>query len=108
MIGAVQTLCSVLSPALKCASSVNVSPAESVTLLTVATAELQTPVSTTRRLPVSVLDVSATARLLAVPRVARGLLHEGRCRRARWGSPRWTARTRGSVPTALVAVTVNV
>src|SRR6185312_3894683 len=51
VIGALHTLISVLSEALKCSSSVYVLPAESVTLLAVAAPLLQTPTSTTRRLP---------------------------------------------------------
>src|SRR5437588_8650865 len=43
--GALHTLCSVPSPATKCSSSVNLSPAESVTLLVVALPSLHTPAS---------------------------------------------------------------
>ena len=65
--GALQTLSSVWSPAVKCVSSVKVSPAESVTLLAVAALALQIPVSTTSRSPVRVLAGSDTDRLEPVP-----------------------------------------
>ena len=51
VIGADHTLISVWSEARKCSSSVNVSPAESVTLWAVGEFELHTPASTTSRSP---------------------------------------------------------
>jgi hypothetical protein len=52
VIGAVHTDCSVPSAAAKWLTSVNESPAESVTDFVVAFAALQTPTSTMSRLPV--------------------------------------------------------
>ena len=81
VIGAVQTLCSVWSGPVKWLTSVNVSPAESVTLLVVAADELQTPTSTTSRLPVPSGADGVTARRAAPARCVLDLLDEGRCRR---------------------------
>ena len=64
MIGAVQTLCSVLSGPVKWLTSVNVSPAESVTLLALALEVLQAPTSTMSRLPLPSGADGVTARLL--------------------------------------------
>ena len=87
--------------------SVYVLPAASVTLLAVALPLLQTPTSTTSRLPEVMLAVGVTARLVTL-----GL----------WADTCWTnagaavavgvtaleVADGGPVPIALVAVTVNV
>jgi hypothetical protein len=54
-----------LSDASKCSSSVYSLPAESVTLLALAPFPLDTPVTTTSRLPDVMLDVGVTDRLVA-------------------------------------------
>src|SRR5580698_6342107 len=63
LIGALQTLISVPSEALKCSSSVNVSPAESFTLEVVALELFHTPTSTIRRLALPSAPGGVTARL---------------------------------------------
>ena len=64
VIGALHTLISVLSEALKCSSSTYVLPAESVTLLAVAAPLLQTPTSTTRRLPAVTFELGVSVSLV--------------------------------------------
>ena len=66
MIGAVQTLISVLSDAVTCLISVYVLPAASLTPLAVALPPLQTPTSTTNRLPAVMFVVGVTARLVTL------------------------------------------
>ncbi len=65
--GAVQMLCSVLSEALKCRTSVYVFPAESVTLLTVAALEFQVPTTTTMRLPAVIAEVGVSFSAVVPP-----------------------------------------
>src|SRR5215468_2906897 len=105
--GAVQTLCSVWSGPVKWLTSVNVSPAASVTLLVFAPEPFQTPTSTTRRSPVPSGADGVTAMLLP----------DAACLLACWtkagavdadGMTAFDAADAGPVPTALVAVTVNV
>ena len=64
VIGALQTLSSVSSDAVKCVSSVYVLPALSVTAEAVAAAALQTPTSTTIRSPVVTFATGCSARLV--------------------------------------------
>jgi hypothetical protein len=106
VIGAVQTLCSVWSGPVKWLTSVNVSPAESVTLDVLAFELLQTPTSTTSRLPAPSGADGVTEMLLA---------------EAIWVLACWTkagtvaadgvtaldGADGGDVPTAFVAVTVK-
>src|SRR4051794_14648556 len=61
VIGALHTLISVLSAAVKCVSSVYVLPAESVTADAVAPAARHTPTSTTIRFPAVTFAVGCTA-----------------------------------------------
>ena len=98
VMGAVHTLISVPSDALKCSASVNVSPAESVTLPAVGPPLAQTPTRTTSRFPVVRAAHGVTERLVTPPAVGGDLLHEGGRgglgagrdgvgRRRRWPSP---------------------
>ena len=75
-MGALQTLISVPSEAVKCESSMNASPAESVTLAAVALRLLQMPATTTSRLPMVRFEVGVTE-MLVPDAVGGGLLHEG-------------------------------
>ena len=107
--GALQTLSSVPSPAVKCISSVKVSPAESVTLLAVALPELQIaglddqPISRER----AGRQRDRTGRRRC-PSVTGGGLDERRRAGAAVGVTALDGADAGLVPTALVAVTVNV
>ena len=105
--GALQMLISVLSEALKCCSSVKVSPAESLTLEAVALALLQTPTSTTRRLPETSLAPGVTPKLVTL-----GAWPEACCTNCGEAVPdgvtAFDAAEAGPLPMALVAVTVNV
>src|SRR4051794_35112556 len=65
VIGALHTLSSVLSEALKCVSSVYVFPAESVTADALALPLLQIPASTINRLPLVMFAAGCNARLPA-------------------------------------------
>jgi hypothetical protein len=69
VIGALHTLSSVLSDALKCVSSVYEFPAESLTADALALPPLKTPASTISRLPAVTFDVGCSARLLPTPRL---------------------------------------
>src|SRR2546421_482162 len=105
--GAVQTLSSVPSDALPWDTSTKLSPAESLTPVAVPLAEFQTPTSTTSRSPVRSAVGSDTARLPVW---------------VTWPPACWTnagagvadgvtapdGTDAGDVPTALVALTVNV
>src|SRR5258705_4563548 len=105
--GAVQTLTSVFSLACQCATSVNVSPAASVTPLATGPVFPQTPTSTTSRPPEPSADGRVTARLVP-PTV---------CAPTCWtktgvvtgaGVTTLDSGDGGEVPAALVALTVNV
>jgi hypothetical protein len=105
--GAVQTLTSAWSLAVQWATSVNVSPAESVTPLASGLAAPQTPTWTTSRLP----GPSATGRLtdrLPAPPVCADACCTNDGAVAGPGVTTLDGADAGEVPAAFVAVTVNV
>ena len=101
--GAVQMLCSVLSEAVKCRTSVYVFPAESVTLLMVAALEFQVPTTTTMRLPAVIADVGVSFSAVVPPEWA-----ETCCTNA-GGAPSADApaEVRAQAKTRLAATVVN-
>jgi len=105
--GALQTLISVLSEAVKCVISVYVLPAESVTFVAVAEEVFHTPTWTISRFPVVIGAPSATAAVVPLDL----------CTEACWtnvgettfvGTTAFDGAEAGPVPAELVAVTVKV
>ena len=106
VIGAVQTLCSVLSGPVKWLTSVNWSPAESVTLFVVAFVLFHTPTSTTRRLPAPSAEAGVTEIVLADAFLLTCWTKLGAA--VAEGVTAFDGDDAGPVPMALVALTVNV
>src|SRR4051812_16538953 len=106
VMGAVQTLSSVLSPAFQCATSVNGSPAESVTPLVVAPVLLHAPTSTTSRSPGPRFAGRVTDCVPAVPWAPVCCTNVGVLTVP--GVTALEAAEAGDVPIAFVAVTLKV
>jgi hypothetical protein len=107
VMGALHTLISVLSEAVKWVSSTKVSPAESLTPVTVGPALFQAPTSTTSRLAAVIAEARVTARLvLASARALICCTNAGVAEAV--GVTALELADGGPVPTALVAVTTKV
>ena len=107
VIGAVHTLSWVPSEAVALVTSVNVSPAESVTLEVVAWPELQSATSTTSRFPLLTADGMVTDRLVCPEPCALACCTNAGAAAA-VGVTACDGVDAGPVPTALLAETVKV